>query len=430
MMSRLLGRPGSACTPLYARARHFLLRGSRPVFWLLLRVLPARPYAVVHGWPTLEGNVVELLPSLTQRYPNRIHWLVDGDPEVAHSHVRRHDLPRVVVVPKTSLRAVWLATTAEVTFFTHGLFTAVRPPASRLVVNLWHGDGPKATDHSRDISSTVAVTGARMWQAYKARIFDLRVDDVAWTGNPRSNGLLRGMTIEQWRRLKLDPQDMLVLWMPTYRVGRNAEGLVWHDGAPLSSRSDLRQLSKLAIHPGLSLVLKPHPMDRDDYSRLGIRVLTDADLQHADVALYELLGCCSALISDTSSTWVDFLALGRPVAFFLPDADELAAKRGFNVPDLLAILPGPVLRDAYDIRDYLQTVSRNPAEPGLINLGRRARIGPAPLGDAPGRLLAWLDDYQASREQRPLFGGRPSLSGRPPRTPGSRLAVVPHPEAE
>jgi CDP-glycerol glycerophosphotransferase (TagB/SpsB family) len=211
------------------------------------------------------------------------------------------------------------------------------------------------------------------------------------------------MTAEQWKRLDLDADQRLVLWMPTYRVGRNQEGLLWEDGTPMSRRSDLVNLHELASCPGVSVAVKPHPMDRDDYSRLGIRILTDAELQGADVALYELLGCCSALISDTSSAWVDFLAMGRPIAFFLPDAEELETTRGLNVPDLPSILPGPVLREVRQIRDFLRSVARDPADPRLMEAERRRRIGPAPLGNASGRLLDWLDDYQVNRTRRPLF---------------------------
>ncbi len=387
------------------RLRHLLLQGTRPVFWVLLRVLPPRRYAVVHGWPTLEGNVVELLPDLTRRYSGPVHWLVDGDPSVALRHLQDKGLaPQVRVVPKASVRAVWLATTAEVTFFTHGLFSAVVPPPSRLVVNLWHGDGPKANDHAGDIRSTVVVTGTRMWQRYKAETFNVRERDVAWTGNPRGNALLRGLSREQWQRLGLDPDDTLVLWLPTFRVGRNEEGLVWQDGVPLSGRGDLHDLREVATRPRLSLVVKPHPMDRDDYSQLGIRVLTDDDLRDAGVALYELLGSSAAVISDTSSAWVDYLPLDRPVAFFLPDIDELASHRGFNVPDLRAILPGPVLRDVADVRAFLEAVVQDGGAAAREYATERDRVGAAPLGNAADRLLDWLDDYQRSRGRTTLFG--------------------------
>jgi CDP-glycerol glycerophosphotransferase len=410
-MRRARRRPGRrSWGPWMPRLRHLLLKGTRPAFWALLRVVPPRQHAVVHGWPTTEGNIVELLPDLIRRYAGTVYWLVDGDPEVAVRHVEQKHLSRVRVIEKSSAKAVWSATTAEVTFFTHGLFSAVVPPADRLVVNLWHGDGPKVTDDASDFRSTVAVTGARMWHRYKADTFRLREEDVAWVGNPRGDALLRGMSPEQWERLGLDPRDLLVVWLPTFRVGRNEEGLLWRDGTPLTSRTDLQELREVAGRPGLSLVVKPHPMDRDDYTRLGIRVLTDADLRQAGVALYELLGCSSAMISDTSSVWVDYLPLGRPVAYFLPDIDELANARGFNVPDLRAILPGPVLRDVGDVRDFLEAVARDGERAVAAYQSHRDRIGTAPLGNTADRLLDWLDEYQRSRGRRPLF----SDDGRTP----------------
>lgn len=346
---------------------------------------------------------MELLPALQRRYPHRVFWLVDDDPVIMRRWAAERRLDRVDVVRKKSLKAVWLALTAEVTFFTHGLFSAVPPPANRLVVNVWHGDGPKATTQIGAIRSTVAVTGARMWREYKANLFRLRIEDVAYTGNPRTAALFRGMDSRQWTRLGLDPSDTLVVWLPTFRQGRNAAGLTWDDGSPLSERGEMELLHDLAVRSGVSLVLKPHPMDRDEYAGLGIRLITDADLRAADVALYELLGASSAMISDASSAWVDYLPLGRPIGFFIPDAEELAARRGFNVPDPLSILPGPVLQSAEAVGHFLERVGRDPLDARLLSEDRRARIGAIPPGDAPSRLLDWLDDYQARRGRRPLF---------------------------
>ena len=409
-MSIQLRLPTSTWLHWFRPARHSVRKALRPFIWTLLRILPPRPHALVHAWPTLEGNVVELLPALCRRYPHRVVWLVDDDPAIARRCIARRGLSGIEVVPKSSLRAVWLALTAEVTFFTHGLFTAVPPPENRLVVNLWHGDGPKATTHVEDLQSTVAVTGARMWQSYKADIFGLRVEDVACTGNPRTAALRRGMSVEQWTRLRLDPADLLVVWLPTFRQGRNAAGMRWEDAAPLTGRGDLRRLRDVAQRRGLSLVVKPHPMDRDDYAQLGIRVVTDADLRAADVALYELLGTSSAMISDTSSAWVDYLALSRPIGFYIPDVDDLAAGRGFNVPDLPSILPGPLLRDVADVQAFLDAVARNPVDPDLMYEERRVRIGATPLGDSATELLEWLDGYQKTRGRRPLFVCRASRS--------------------
>ena len=124
---------------------------SRGVIWVLLRVLPARRHAVVHGWPDNEGNAIEVLRGLRRRYRGRIYWLLADTgyhgPDFAAADLA--DSTRIVRLRKNSLKAMWRSLTAEVTFFTHGLYTAVDAPGNRLVVNLWHGDGPKS---ARDLN--------------------------------------------------------------------------------------------------------------------------------------------------------------------------------------------------------------------------------------------------------------------------------------
>ncbi|MDP9465776.1 MAG: hypothetical protein M3P31_00800, partial [Actinomycetota bacterium] len=55
---------------------------SRVLVWVLLRVVPARPHAVVHGWPDGEANAVEVVRGLLRRYRGRVYWLLH-DPSYA-----------------------------------------------------------------------------------------------------------------------------------------------------------------------------------------------------------------------------------------------------------------------------------------------------------------------------------------------------------
>jgi CDP-glycerol glycerophosphotransferase len=51
-------------------------RAWRWLCWSLLRLVPARPHAVVHGWPDDEGNAVEVLRALRRRYGGKVYWLL------------------------------------------------------------------------------------------------------------------------------------------------------------------------------------------------------------------------------------------------------------------------------------------------------------------------------------------------------------------
>jgi hypothetical protein len=376
------------------------------VTWLAVRILPARRIAVVHGWPDSEGNAVEVLRQLVRRYPGTIYWL--RNPGTMGGEVSLGDVPpgKVVNVRVNTLAAFRASWRAEVTFFTHGLMTAVRPPRSRLVVNLWHGDGPKAVPGLPRCASTVVVAATDLWGREKARLFGLRDRDVAVVGNPRVDSALRRLPAQTRRQLGLADDESVVLWLPTFRRGWDGVRVAWSDGDPLSESVD----GRIDVPDGVMLIVKPHPFDTDDYTRLGARVLTNRDLTDAGVTLPQLMAASDALISDASSAWVDFLGFDRPVGFFLPDVDRYGDMRGYNVPDLFEVLPGPVLVEATDVSRFLVDVRAGRIEvpsthPALARIGYRAT---APVTE---HLLIWLDEYQRARGARPLFASHEA--GRP-----------------
>ena len=381
---------------------------SRVLAWILLRVVPVRRHAVVHGWPDGEANAIEVVRGLRRRYPGRIYWLLhDPDfpgPDVAAAELL--DAGRVVRLRKNSLRAALLSLSAEVTLFTHGLYTAVKPPDDRLVVNLWHGDGPKATNDTDLVRSTIVVAQTRLWGDYKARVFGLPSSAVAVVGNPRIDEFREQLTAEQLDRLRLHPGRRTVLWLPTYRQARGPRARSMSDGDELTASEPVQQLvaalAAAAERLCLDLVVKPHPLDVDDYSGLALRVLSDRDLTDAGVTLYQLLGRCDALISDVSSAWVDFLVLDRPVGFYVPDLEEMQRRRGYNVDDFAALAPGTHLLSAQDASTFLEQVAAGRALRPSEHPGH-AVIGPVTGTGATERLLDWLDDFQRRRGRRPLF---------------------------
>lgn len=386
--------------------RGVAFRTLRLLTWLLLRLLPSRPYALVHGWPDNEANALEVLRGLLRRYPGRVYWLLEDISFLAVGAAPLED-ERLVRLRKGSLTALRVGLTAEVVFFTHGLVTAVAPPAHRLVVNLWHGDGPKSTRQPRRVRSTVVVSGADLWADYKSRLFRVSRDRVLVTGNPRIDQFDQPVPEAVQRQLGLDPTRPRVLWLPTYREAQGPNGRAWRDSEPLSGNDSLAEVAQAlgvaARALGVDLVIKPHPLDGDSYAGLGCRVLTGAELDRAGVTLYQLLGGCDALISDISSVWVDYLVLDRPVGFCIPDLDELERRRGLNVPDVAAVLPGPRLEDPAQARTFLEQVVRGDPRLRPSAWPAAARIGVTRQTDATDRLLDALDALQTRRGRSPLF---------------------------
>jgi len=363
----------------------------------------------VHGWPDDEGNAVEVLRVLARRYGGKVYWLLAdigyGGP--AHAAPELADRRRIVRVRKNSFGSLRVALSAEATFFTHGLFTAVEPPSNRLVVNLWHGDGPKVVPDIRQIRSTVVVAGTALWGESKARALDLPPEAVATVGHPRVDQFNSMPRTEVLARLGLDQYRPTILWLPTYRMARAPHDRTWCDAADLSSSAAVAQfmeaISTAAEDFRLHVVVKPHPLDDDNYDFPGVPVLKQPQLDEAGVTFYQLLGVADAIISDVSSVWTDFLRLNRPIGFFIPDLVELERGRGLNVDNMADLLPGPRLISSVDVRCFLETVARNPdaLRPSLYP--GWTRIGAVQGDHVADRLLDWLDDFQRARGRRPLF---------------------------
>ncbi len=132
-------------------------------------------------------------------------------------------------------------------------------------------------------------------------------------------------------------------------------------------------------------------------------MLRGHDLDAAGVSLYQLIGSSDALISDISSVWVDYLALNRPIGFYIPDLDDLNTQRGLNVDNLEEILPGPRIDTPESATEFLRQVGagspdvRPSAYPGAAGIGVVTDLG------GTDRLLDWLTDFRRRRGQPSLF---------------------------
>jgi CDP-glycerol glycerophosphotransferase len=381
----------------------------RGLCWLLLRLVPPRRHAVVFGLPDDEGNAVEMVRALRRRYRGRVYWLLEDVryPGPAFAAPELADRSRISRVQKDSLRAALLALTAETTIFSHGLFTDVVPPRNRLVVNVWHGDGLKFPAGTHLIRSSVVVAGTRLWAKQRPGRFGLPESAVATVGNPRIDQFGVTPPDDVLTRLGLEPAAHTVLWLPTYRAASGGHGRTWREADDLSSNTDVavitRSLAAACAVRSFQLVVKPHPLDTDSFDDLGIGVLRHTALRAAGVTLYQLLGAVDAVISDVSSVWVDYLALDRPIAFYVPDLEDLHRRGKLNVDDPAALLPGPRIVTSADAVRFIDAVADDPEALRPSRHPAAERIGVVAEPGAADRLLDWLNTFQRRRGRAALF---------------------------
>lgn len=258
---------------------------------------------------------------------------------------------RVRALPKRSVRGLWTFLTAKHVVTTSNVYGNRRPPASQVVVSLWHGEPPsKVTarfEGNSGLHGTYAPVCSTVGRAYRSVEFDIPPLRVPIVGAPRNDRMLRA-DAGQLRRALLgdDAHRTTFLWMPSYRVGRYAHGLRLdagnRPGLPFSSE-DLRRLDDWLAAQGARLVVKVHPRDAADFGGgfRAVRVLLPGDLEASGTTLYPALAAFDALITDMSSVWLDHLLLDRPMVFAFPDLHEYRDGRGLNLEPYEEWVPGP-----------------------------------------------------------------------------------------
>jgi CDP-glycerol glycerophosphotransferase (TagB/SpsB family)/glycosyltransferase involved in cell wall biosynthesis len=217
--------------------------------------------------------------------------------------------------------------------------------------------------------------------------------------------------------------ETLVLYAPTWR-GRSFHRPVLD---VVALRSDVESLAE-RLGPGYTVLLKVHQQVFDVVARDGRLA---GRLVPNSLAANRLLGAVDALVTDYSSIFFDFLATGRPVIFYVPDAAGYERERGVLLgPDEL---PGPTYAEVSGVAAGIRAIGSGSGQDPLVTHGGRYREAaacycPADDGRATARVIdvVFRGRTQGYRLRRGLPDERTSIlisMGRS-RTSGVNTALV------
>lgn len=274
--------------------------------------------------------------------------IVSPDPEVAEQAVaaaaRRlglsPDPSRIRYIPLRFRSLLHAYRDASVTFSTHVLLPGTDPSRRRMHVHLTHGSGPKPDTTFRGPANVLASITPQ-WVESQLREYRLPPQTRVVHAMPRLEVMRRASGDRSvCERLGLDPNRRLIVWAPTYRMVKRAAGEIRRSGRPFGEgsllrgegdESDLGRLIASSRRGGVQFVAKVHPHEADDFSTLGMPVLSNRDLREKGVTPYELFGAADLLVTDYSSVSIERASLRLPYALFRPDYEEFAKSyRGFR----------------------------------------------------------------------------------------------------
>ncbi len=283
-----------------------------------------------------------------------------GDPSVAvvwlassAEEVRAARAAGLAAERKGSARGLWATLRAGVVVITHGFGDVSRYGTSgAVVVQLWHGSPLKRLHLDSPAALRLPVIGgwaparrlmAAMYRRGTSRIsllpagsetaagdlaraFGLPARAVPVTGEPRTDVLFAGDEAARRRdalaRLEATTGPLggrrVVLHAPTWRDGGRDPAV--------PTAEEWAAVEAWCERTGSVLVVRPHRLGVGEDAHVSDRVrLLDPVLEPEVIPV---LWACDVLVSDYSSTLVDFAVTGRPVVFLAPDVEEYVRTRG------------------------------------------------------------------------------------------------------
>lgn len=308
---------------------------SRAALVLFDWLLPAKGgRVVIHSVPDFDDNVIALLSSA----PTDCEIVVlcnDVDSAVRRSRFLNvgHS---VRLIDKKSIRSLYQYLTAELAISTHGLFGTTPRSKGKKHIGVWHGDAIKANGTmigERSKHFTYAIACSSLHAAIRAVELGIPVRNVKVMLSPRAKSLMAMASSEP--RVQKPPDELWVLWAPTYRRSEYAKR---EDGS-FETLNSIPTEAFAKLSPRIRLWRRDHPMSVASNCPGDA---TDQELENSGLSFYQLLAHCDVLITDYSSLWMDYLLLDRPIIGFCPDLDEYASTRGLIFQPYSEWFPGPV----------------------------------------------------------------------------------------
>jgi CDP-glycerol glycerophosphotransferase (TagB/SpsB family)/O-antigen/teichoic acid export membrane protein len=192
-----------------------------------------------------------------------------------------------------------------------------------------------------------------------------------------------------WRRLSR--ASLIVGYFPTWRDDHS-------DFLDEATGLSLRRLASVVAERGGALLFKPHGNTLNAPAAEDLRSAGVATLEPAD-DINAFLPLCHVLITDYSSVAFDFMLLGRPIVYYVPDMDEFIAARGAYF-DPSEAMPGRLVRDPADLYRVIAEIDPDEGPDGRLPLVR-AMVWGSNTSGASGQIAVHLKTVLAERHRQP-----------------------------
>ena len=185
-------------------------------------------------------------------------------------------------------------------------------------------------------------------------------------GYPRNDVL--GSTNNSLEVLSLTKFNKVIIWMPTFRhhkcdTSAHIDGRILSFGLPLiDTVEQINSLNKILNEFNLALVVKLHPVQDtrmvEEFNRSNILFISDEFIISQGTSLYKFIACTSALLTDYSSIYFDYLHTGKPIGLIVDDIEEYRSNRGLAIP-YEEMIKGVYIHNCSELENFIKDIGNN-----------------------------------------------------------------------
>ena len=162
------------------------------------------------------------------------------------------------------------------------------------------------------------------------------------TGNPRTDTLLLSNGKENIEKIigQSIGDKKIIFNMPTFHIHENSgviNGSIFNDSIKIKD-FDYKQFNEFLQKNNIICISKVHHAEEktitskvQDMKLENLIFISNKDLEHYNLDLYEVLNCADGLITDYSSIYGDFLFMNKPIIFVNADIEEYRKERGISL---------------------------------------------------------------------------------------------------
>lgn len=352
--------------------KHLLLRA----YIAILNLLPLKDMIVFESQSDMDDNPRAVFDymmrtGLNQRY--RLAWIVKdaagcqkkyADKNVVFVSRSASDISNQLKLQDILSRSRWFV-------FSHPWWYHKRR-REQIVINTDHGlpfKGATADQRTQE-SFDRYLSPSPLAGEWACRFWHMPYAKIMLCGAPRNDELFAGDKASVLSRFfDYGESEKVVICMPTYRQSVIQKDCGKSDPYCLDiieNQEEFEKADRYLQEKSIHLLIKPHPLQIAKSLVLkdgsNIHYIDNRMLAHREIKLYQLIGCCDALLTDLSSVFFDYLLLNRPIGFLTKDLKDY--ERGFVVDNPLDYMPGKRVETLEDFFGFIDDLleARDPWE--------------------------------------------------------------------